>query len=73
MSTAFPLPQNQTEYYRLDVKVSRCTSNRKRFQWSVREANGVLVATATLTYATEAEAFRAGNAAARAIRKERLS
>ena len=61
--------QQRTEPYRLlDVRVLRCVSDRNRFRWSVRERDGRIVETGP-SYATEAEAFRAGNAAARAIRK----
>ncbi len=62
--------QQRTEPYRLlDVRVLRCVSDRNRFRWSVRERDGRIVEAALHSYATEAEAFRAGNAAARAIRK----
>jgi len=60
----------QSKPYRLlDVKAARCPSDRDRFGWMVRENDGRLVGSSERTYATEAEAFRAGNAAARAIRK----
>ena len=59
----------QTEDYRLlDVKVVRCASERHRFRWRVL-CDGQLVGYSSQSYSTEAEAFRAGNAAARAIRK----
>jgi len=62
--------QHPTEPYRLlDVRVLRCASDRTRFRWSVRERDGRIVETGLHSFATEAEAFRAGNAAARAIRK----
>ena len=62
--------QHRPEPYRLlDVKVLRCASDRNRFRWSVRERDGRIVETGLHSFATEAEAFRAGNAAARAIRK----
>ena len=62
--------QQRTEPYRLlDVRVLRCASDRNRFRWSVRERDGRIVEAALHSYATEAEAFRAGNATARAIRK----
>ena len=62
--------QHRTEPYRLlDVRVLRCASDRSRFRWSVRERDGRIVEAGANSYATEAEAFRAGNAAARAIRK----
>ena len=62
--------QQRKEPYRLlDVRVLRCTSDRSRFRWSVRERDGRIVEAGLHSYATEAEACRAGNAAARAIRK----
>ena len=62
--------QLRTEPYRLlDVRVLRCASDRSRFRWSVRERDGRTVETGSHSYTTEAEAFRAGNAAARAVRK----
>ena len=62
--------QYRTETYRLlDVRVLRCTLDRSRFRWSVRERDGRIVGASLQSHATEAEAFRAGNAAARAIRK----
>ena len=66
----FHAVQQQTEPYRLlDVRVLPCASDRSRFRWSVRERDGRIVEVGPNSYATEAEAFRAGNAAARAIRK----
>jgi len=60
----------QTQAYRLlDVKVACCSSERNRFRWRVLERGGQLVGAGSQSYSTEAEAFRAGNAAARAIRK----
>jgi hypothetical protein len=62
--------RQRTEPYRLlDVRVLRCPSDRCRFRWSVRERDGRIVETGLHSFATEAEAFRAGNAAARAIRR----
>ena len=62
--------QDRAESYRLlDVRVLPCASDRSRFRWSVLERDGRIVETGLHSYATEAEAFRAGNAAARAIRK----
>ena len=61
--------QRAEPYRLLDVRVLRCASDRSRFRWSVRERDGRIVGTGPLSYPTEAEAFRAGNAAARAIRK----
>jgi len=51
------------------MKVRRCTLDRHRFRWSVQEVDGRVVGSALSSYATEAEATRAGNAAARAIRR----
>jgi len=39
------------------------------FKWTVRNDGGKAVESASETYATETAAFRAGNAAARAIRE----
>ena len=62
--------RQRTEPFRLlDVRVLRCPSDRCRFRWSVRERDGRVVGAGPVSYATEAEAFRAGNATARAIRK----
>ena len=63
----------QTEDYRLlDVKVVRCASECHRFRWRVL-CDGQLVGASSQSYLTEAEAFRAGNAAARAIRRPGLA
>src|ERR1043166_7275229 len=63
--------QHRTGPYRLlDVRVLPCASDRSRFRWSVRERDGRIAKTALHSFATEAEAFRAGNAAARDIRKQ---
>ena len=63
----------QTEAYRLlDVKVVRCASEGHRFRWRVL-CDGQLVGSSSQSYLTEAEAFRAGNAAARAIRRPGLA
>ena len=51
-----------------EVKVLRSTSKQNQFWWLVRERDK-LIDSSPVTYKTEAEAFRAGNAAARAIRK----
>ena len=60
----------QTEPFRLlDVKVARCSSEQDRYRWRVLEEGGRLAAASSQSYATDAEAFRAGNAAARAIRR----
>ena len=59
----------QIEIYRLlGVKVVRCATECHRFRWRVL-CDGQLVGYSSQSYSTEAEAFRAGNAAARAIRK----
>jgi len=57
------------QYRHLAMKVRRCTLDRHRFRWSVQEVDGRVVGSALSSYATEAEATRAGNAAARAIRR----
>jgi hypothetical protein len=63
----------QTEDYRLlDVKVVSCASECHRFRWRVL-CDGELVGSSSRSFSTEAEAFRAGNAAARAIRKAGLA
>jgi hypothetical protein len=62
--TQFPLP-----YRILHVAARRCSDDPSRFRWKVTEADGLLVAQAAMSFATEAEAFRAGNAAARALRR----
>lgn len=65
------IPQFAPRYQILDVKVTRCASDGNGFRWSVRERNNNRVLqTGVQTYPTEAEAFRAGNAAARAYRKQ---
>ena len=56
----------------LEMKVRRCTLNRHRFRWDVQEVEGRVVDSALSSYATQAEATRAGNAAARAIRVNRF-
>ena len=64
------VPLHQRERYRiLNVTTRGCPQDASRFRWMVREADGRVVVTAAKSYATEAEAFRAGNAAARAIRR----
>ena len=74
MRTALALPLSQRQQYRvLNVTARRCPQDPSRSRWMVREADGLLVATAAISYATEAEAFRAGNAAARAIRRGALN
>jgi hypothetical protein len=58
------------EYPVLNVTARHCSQDPSRFRWAVREAEGLLIAQAAMSFATEAEAFRAGNAAARAIRRK---
>jgi hypothetical protein len=59
----------QTETYRiLDVRVSKSATDRNRYEWRVLESDGKLIEASTLTYATDQDAMRAGNAAARKIR-----
>jgi hypothetical protein len=60
----------QTEPYRLlDVEVVRCLLEPHRYRWRVLEQGRRLAGASSQSYATEAEAFYAGNAAARAIRR----
>ena len=69
---ALPLSQRQQDSV-LRVTARRCPQDLSRFRWTIREADGLLVAQAAMSFASEAEAFRAGNAAARAIRRGALS
>ena len=70
MTTALILPLLQSPNYRvLNVTARPCPQDPSRFRWAVREADGLLIAQAAMSFKSEAEAFRAGNAAARAIRK----
>ena len=70
MSTTLALRLSQSRQYRiLHVTVRRCPRDPSRFRWAVHEADGRLADRAGMSFGTEAEAFRAGNAAARAIRK----
>ena len=63
---------HQTEgYHRLDMKVVRCASERHGFTWRAL-CDGQLVGYSSKAYSTRAEAFRAANAAARAISKGQL-
>ena len=63
----------QSEEYRLlDVKVVRHASERHRFTWRVL-CDGQLVGYSSQSYSTEAEAFRVGKAAARAILRLRTA
>jgi hypothetical protein len=54
----------------LIVRVKRCVDHPERFRYYVLEENGELVETSSHSFASEAEAIRAGNAAARAIRRQ---
>jgi hypothetical protein len=70
MTTALALPLSQRKQYRvLNVTARRCPQDPSRFRWAIREVDGLLVASAVMSFTTEAEAFRAGNAAARALRR----
>lgn len=53
----------------LDVRVTRTVSGQSGYQWKVFESNGQLLEASTRTYATDGEALREGNAAARKIRR----
>ena len=57
------------DYRGLAVTARLCPQEPRRFRWAVHEAGGLLVAQAAMSFATEAEAFRAGNAAARVVRR----
>ena len=60
----------QTAPYRLlVVKVGRFSSEQDRYHWQVLEEDGRLAGVSSQSYPTDSEAFRAGNAAARAIRR----
>ena len=63
-----PIKQQSPSERLFEVKVLRSTSKQNEFWWMVREQDK-LIDSSLVTYKTEAEAFRAGNAAARAIRK----
>ncbi len=56
-------------YRVLDVVVRRCASNPPAYEWKVLESDGMVIASSTHTFATEGEALRDGNKAARAIRR----
>jgi len=67
---AYPYGLMNSEPYRfLDVRVRPCPLTATQLRWQVLEDDGQLVEMAARSYATEAEARRAGNAAARHIRK----
>jgi hypothetical protein len=55
----------------LDVRVVRSAHDRSQFLWQVFERDGTLLESSTQTYSDDRAALRAGNAAARAIRKSR--
>jgi hypothetical protein len=68
VSQNLPPKKRQSPQDRLfEVKVLRSASKQNRFWWLVRERDGRLVDSSSAIYDTEAEAFRAGNAAARVI------
>jgi hypothetical protein len=59
-----------SEPYRfLDVRVRPCSLDATQFRWQVLEDDGRIVEVAPRSYASDAEARRIGNAAARSIRK----
>ena len=66
--TLVPFIQRR-DYRGLSVTARLCPQEPRRFRWAVHEAGGLLVAQAAMSFATEAEAFRAGNAAARVVRR----
>ena len=70
MTRTLVLPFTQKREYRgLNVTARHCPQEPSRFRWAVHEASGLLVAQAAMSFSTEADAFRAGNAAAHAIRR----
>ena len=70
MDTVLALPISQRKQDSvLRVTARRCPQDLSRFRWTIREAGGLLIAQAVMSFASEAEAFRAGNAVARAIRQ----
>ena len=69
LAKQFEVPKFAPRYQILEVKVTHCAAEGGRFGWSVRACDSRILLTGTQTYATEGDAFRAGNAAARAIRK----
>ena len=65
------LPFTQRRDYRgLAVTARLCPQEPHRFRWAVHEASGLLVAQAAMSFATEAEAYSAGKAAARFVRRK---
>jgi len=56
-------------YRLLTVRVKRCPDDPQSFRYYVLEKDGQMAGGSIQSYASEAEAFRAGNAAARAIRR----
>ena len=60
------------EHRLLDVRVVRHASERHRFTWRVL-CDGQLVGYSSQSYSTEADAFRAGHAVARAIPRLRTA
>jgi uncharacterized protein YegP (UPF0339 family) len=55
------------QYRVLKVKARRYGST---FRWEIREADGRIIETSSDAYSTDSEAIRAGNRAARAVRKK---
>jgi hypothetical protein len=55
------------QYRVLDVKARRYGSD---FRWEIRESDGRIIESSSDAYSTDREAVRAGNRAARAIRKQ---
>ena len=58
-------------YRLLTVRVKRCLREPERFRYYVLEKNGQLAGSSSQSFASEAEAIRAGNAAARLIRRRK--
>ena len=68
--TVGKLSDTQASSFRiLDVRVTRNPMYPTRYQWRALESGGRIVETSTQTYATDREALRDGNAAARKIRR----
>ena len=59
-----------SSYRLLVVRVKRCLREPHRFRFFILEKDGSMAGSSTETFASEAEAFRAGNAAARTIRRK---
>ena len=52
-----------------ETQVLRSASNSDRFWWVIRSSNGQIVKSSHTSYSTKAEALRAANATARALRR----